>query len=75
MGEYQLYKGDCLDILPTLAAGSVDAVITDPPYGIDAGNANMRGQTWIYPPVFLYATHLLMATTKTDCIKHKSRWN
>lgn len=32
--RYTLYCGDCLDILPTLAAGSVDAVITDPPYGI-----------------------------------------
>lgn len=30
---YQLYQGDCLDILPTLAAGSVDAIVTDPPYG------------------------------------------
>jgi len=30
----QLYHGDCLDILPTLEAGSVDAVVTDPPYGI-----------------------------------------
>jgi len=29
----QLYHGDCLDILPTLEAGSVDAVVTDPPYG------------------------------------------
>ena len=29
-----LYHGDCLDILPTLEAGSVDAVITDPPYGV-----------------------------------------
>ncbi len=27
-----LYHGDCLDILPTLADGSVDAVVTDPPY-------------------------------------------
>lgn len=27
-----LYHGDCLDILPTLEADSVDAVITDPPY-------------------------------------------
>lgn len=32
MAEYKLYLGDCLDILPTLVAGSVDAVITDPPY-------------------------------------------
>lgn len=27
-----LRLGDCLEILPTLDAGSVDAVITDPPY-------------------------------------------
>jgi DNA modification methylase len=33
----QLYLGDCLEILPTLESGSVDAVITDPPYGIDGG--------------------------------------
>lgn len=30
----QLYCGDCLEILPTLEAESVDAVVTDPPYGI-----------------------------------------
>jgi site-specific DNA-methyltransferase (adenine-specific) len=29
-----LYCGDCLEILPTLDAGSIDAVVTDPPYGI-----------------------------------------
>ena len=29
-----LYRADCLDVLPTLEANSVDAVITDPPYGI-----------------------------------------
>jgi len=28
-----LYHGDCLDILPTLSG--IDAVVTDPPYGID----------------------------------------
>ena len=32
MSEVTLYHGDCLEILPTLEAGSVDAVITDPPY-------------------------------------------
>ena len=33
-GTVTLYCGDCLEILPTLAPGSVDAVVTDPPYGI-----------------------------------------
>lgn len=33
-----LYLGDCLDILPTL--GKVDAVVTDPPYGIGFQYAN-----------------------------------
>jgi site-specific DNA-methyltransferase (adenine-specific)/modification methylase len=34
-GNIRLYCGDCLEILPTLEAGSVDAVVTDPPYGIN----------------------------------------
>jgi DNA modification methylase len=34
MTTIDLRLGDCLEILPTLAAGSVDAVVTDPPYGI-----------------------------------------
>ena len=38
-GTVQLYLGDCLEVLPTLAPGSVDAVVTDPPYGIDYENA------------------------------------
>jgi DNA modification methylase len=33
-GRVQLYLGDCREILPTL--GKVDAVVTDPPYGIGA---------------------------------------
>ncbi|MBK6414134.1 DNA methyltransferase, partial [Sphingopyxis sp.] len=32
IGRATLYCGDCRDILPTL--GKVDAVVTDPPYGI-----------------------------------------
>lgn len=32
IGNATLYLGDCSDILPTL--GKVDAVVTDPPYGI-----------------------------------------
>jgi DNA modification methylase len=29
-----LYLGDCLDILPTLPDTSIDAIVTDPPYGL-----------------------------------------
>ena len=29
-----LYNGDCLEYMRGMAAGSVDAVVTDPPYGI-----------------------------------------
>lgn len=35
IGDATLYLGDCRDILPTL--GKVDAVVTDPPYGIGFG--------------------------------------
>jgi len=31
-GRVQLYLGDCLEILPQLPDGCVDAVVTDPPY-------------------------------------------
>ena len=45
IGDATLYHGDCLEILPTLP--KVDAVITDPPYGIacavSSGNDTIRG--------------------------------
>src|SRR5437899_10687967 len=43
IGNATLYLGDCLEILPTLP--KVDAVITDPPYGIgmDGGNVGYKG--------------------------------
>lgn len=42
IGDARLYLGDCMDILPTLP--KVDAVITDPPYGIEA--AKLRVEIW-----------------------------
>ena len=33
-GDVTLYLGDCLDVLPSLPDCSVDAVVTDPPYGL-----------------------------------------
>lgn len=30
----QLYEGDCLDVLPSIATGSVDTVFADPPFNL-----------------------------------------
>lgn len=51
IGNATLYLGDCMDILPTF--DKVDAVITDPPYGIGITKSNrlavsrgMGGMNW-----------------------------
>jgi site-specific DNA-methyltransferase (adenine-specific) len=52
IGRATLYLGDCRDILPTLP--KVDAVVTDPPYGISIAarpgkwqrRAGATGETW-----------------------------
>jgi site-specific DNA-methyltransferase (adenine-specific)/modification methylase len=51
IGRATLYLGDCRDILPTLP--KVDAVVTDPPYGIGITQSNrlavsrgMGGKSW-----------------------------
>tara|TARA_R110000772_G_scaffold89304_2_gene185140 strand:+ start:20979 stop:21698 length:720 start_codon:yes stop_codon:yes gene_type:complete len=51
IGRATLYLGDCRDILPTL--GKVDAVVTDPPYGIkqDKGFDGFDGFGGFGPPI------------------------
>ena len=39
IGNCTLYLGDCMEIMPTL--GKVDAVVTDPPYGIGANKQTL----------------------------------
>lgn len=51
IGDCTLYLGDCLEILPTL--GKVDAVVTDPPYGVDfqgkvTKHTDSRGERPVY---------------------------
>ena len=52
IGNATLYRGDCMEVLPTIQ--KVDAVITDPPYGINANKQTLgkgkkefaRGGQW-----------------------------
>lgn len=45
MSEVTLHLGDCLEYMKTMEAGSVDAVVTDPPYGIgESGKKNASRQ-------------------------------
>lgn len=47
MSNIQLYNGDCFDILPTIGDGTIDAIITDLPYGV-TNKASEAGK-WDYP--------------------------
>src|SRR5690349_13160714 len=42
IGDCRLILGDCLEVLPTL--GKVDAVVTDPPYGIGEDGGRFRSR-------------------------------
>jgi len=42
IGDCTLYLGDCLEVMPAL--GNVDAVVTDPPYGIGADEAAAKNK-------------------------------
>lgn len=61
-----LYHGDCRDILPALGPASVDALLTDPPYGINAAHWD-RTVAWeafgtyvLRPSGFIVAFGLLL---------------
>lgn len=50
-GRVKLWLADCLDVLPTLEVGSVDAVVTDPPYGIDYQSARRTDKSQWKPKI------------------------
>ena len=56
----RLYEGDCLEIMPQLAENSIDAVVADPPYGVNlAYNSDFDDspETWyrLVPPMITWA--------------------
>lgn len=52
MSGFELRQGDCLDLLRGMPDGSVDAIVTDPPYGL-----SFMGKRWDYdvPSVDVWA--------------------
>lgn len=50
-GRVRLWLGDCLDVLPQLPEGSVQAVICDPPYGIDYQSARRTDKSQWLPKI------------------------
>lgn len=61
-GDVTLYLGDCLEVLPTLAVGSVDAVVTDPPYGCDKAEWDAAFPTEWYAAVRKAARTIAIVT-------------
>jgi DNA modification methylase len=58
MSDYQLFHGDCLDILPGLEPGSIDAIIGDLPYG----TTQCKWDTIIpFPDLWRVVRHVLKA--------------
>lgn len=44
MSNYKLYKGDCLEVMKNIEDGSIDLVVTDPPYEISTTGAGIYKQ-------------------------------
>lgn len=44
MPNYKLYQGDCLEVMKNIEDGSVDLVVTEPPYEIATTGAGMYKQ-------------------------------
>lgn len=81
IGDCRLILGDCRDILPTL--GTVDAVVTDPPYGIGA-DASMAKASGFKGGTMLAAKSQYAATDWDSCavsddlmaaVMAAGRWN
>lgn len=78
IGDCTLYLGDCMDILPTL--GKVDAIVTDPPYGIgvcgnEGGVTSLKSgakdygkQEWDNEPIGEAHVRAIMAASREQIV-------
>lgn len=77
IGDCTLYRGDCQEILPSL--GMVDAVVTDPPYGVGLRVKKNAARTkgYVHPASTTYADEpasvLLLLGSTLPMLQKQSR--
>jgi site-specific DNA-methyltransferase (adenine-specific) len=71
-GSVILYNADCLEVLPLLEAGSVDAVVTDPPYEGMKGGVEIKGSGGVAPRI-VSSTTLGSELGSSEGLLHCSR--
>ena len=76
IGDATLYLGDCREILPTL--GEVDAVVTDPPYGIgfeyESYDDSFENWLSLVPPVIRSAKTMARFVVSSCCTIDRLDW-
>lgn len=70
-----LYNADCLDVLRKLESGSVDAVVTDPPYGISYVNTKGKGVLNDERPFIWWLFDAFRITKEGGCLICFCRWD
>ncbi len=60
MSDVVLYLGDCLDYMRGMPDGCVDAVITDPPYGVNAAKWDKQAPYEVLPELLRVARGLVL---------------
>lgn len=72
MATVELIQGDCLEVMRGMGDKSIDAVITDPPYGIGIANNPFRQkfekQEWDSKPIDREVLHELKRISKYQVI-------
>ncbi|MBK7424788.1 MAG: site-specific DNA-methyltransferase [Propionivibrio sp.] len=49
---YTVHNGDCLEVMRTMADNSIDAIVTDPPYGLSKGDSMQGISDRVYNALF-----------------------
>lgn len=65
IGDATLYLGDCLEVLPTIEAASIDLLLTDPPYGVNFQSGKGNHEKIANDHVGFDVTPYLAAALKT----------